>query len=324
MKLAKAALLVCALFCLYMETADAAPEHTLKGVVITSDGTVVREFTLTVRPVVKKPELLLRRHFKKGEFTIEGLKDQKYQIHISSPMFIPSRVDIDFKTETKPTGHRIVILHSYRNEPRFIPGSAHTVSLNALRQKIPEAAAEAYKKAVELHRDGHLEQALIEYGTAIRHHPKYLEALADVGTIFILYNRPQSALSFLRRAQQIDDCNPIVNINIAIALTEQRDYGEAMKLFRDVVKTEPRMALAHYYMAKIHHIQGKYDKAEEALQQAVEADPQLLDAWLMLANISIEQQKVDQAREALTRLRNSITDAVAARIIDEQLATLGS
>ncbi len=324
MKLTKAAFLICVLCCLHIEAAHAASERTIKGVVITSDGTVVPEFTVTVRPVVKKPELLFRRRFKNGEFKIEGLKGQKYQIQISSPMFIPARLDFDLKPEAKQTEHCIVILHAFRNEPRFIPGSTYRVSVNQLRQNVPQAALDAYKKAVELHREGNLEQALVEYGTAIRHHPKYLEALADVATIFILYNRPQSALSFLRRAQEIDDCNPIVNLNIAVALTEQQDYGAAMKLLRNVVKTEPRLALAHLYLAKIHRAQGKYDKAEEALREAVESDPELLDAWLMLADISIVQIKVDQAREALTHLRNWIKDAVVSRIIDEQLSTLGS
>src|SRR6185436_19395801 len=141
--------------------------------------------------------------------------------------------------------YSIVVLHPYRNETRYTP-SAYTVSAKALGQKIPDAAREAYLKAVSLHGDGKLEEALFEYGKALRAYPQYLDALIDIGTIFLLYDRPASALMFLRRAKDVDDCNPLVNLNIAVGLTEQGDYGGALKLLKDVLHREPRMAMAHF------------------------------------------------------------------------------
>jgi len=87
-------------------------------------------------------------------------------------------------------------------------------------------------RGVELHREGSLEPALVEYGKALRAYPKYVQALGDLGTIFILYNHPESALTFLRRAHDLDDCNVVVNLNIAIALAEQEDYTGAVKIFK--------------------------------------------------------------------------------------------
>ena len=164
----------------------------------------------------------------------------------------------------------------------------------------------------------------MEYGKALRAYPNYVEALSDLATIFLLYNRPESALVFLRRAQELDEGNPLINLNIAIALTEQAEYGDAMKLLKKVLHDNPRSALANFYIARIHFRQKKYGEAREAAQKAVETDPRLLDAWLMIVNASTEEKKYDQAKDALTHIRQSIANGKVAAFIDEQLSTFGS
>jgi len=286
---------------------------------------VVPEFTVTVRHVSNKPELFPRKRYKNGEFTINGLKNDKYQIQISSPLYIPTRLDFDFNSNERRTEYSMVILHTYRNEPRFLPGTvAYTVSVKTLQRKIPEAATEAYVKGVDLHRDGRLEEALMEYGKALRLYPNYVQALSDLGSIFILFKRPESALTFLRRAHDLDDCNLVVNLNIAIALTEQGSYSDAMKLFKKILSTNPRMALAQYYMAKVDYLQKKYTDAEEYATQAVENDPHLLDASLLLIDISLKQKKYDQARAALLHIRQAMDNNRISKFIDEQLSMIGS
>jgi len=324
MKLTKAVVIICSIFFLQIGRGYAATAHTVRGVVITTDGTVVPEFTVTVKHVAQKPELLTRKHFKNGEFTVSGLRGDKYQLQIASPLYIPSRLEYDFKADPRSTDYSIVILHTYRNEPRFAPGAAYKVSVKTLQEKIPDAAKNAYMKGVELHRDGHLEEALMQYGKALRTYPDYVSALGDLGTIFILYNRPESALTFLRRAHEIDDCNLVINLNIAIALTEQADYSNAMKLFKKVLSTNPRLALAEYYVAKVDYLQKKYEEAEVSVKQALQDDPRLLEASLLLINISMQEKKYGQARDALVQIRQAMSNKMISAFIDEQLSALGS
>ena len=82
------------------------------------------------------------------------------------------------------------------------------ISVKKLQEKIPDEAREAYEKGVRLHRDGKLEDATIEYGKALRAYPNYVEALSDLSTIFLLYNRPDSALIFFRPEHELDNGNP--------------------------------------------------------------------------------------------------------------------
>jgi tetratricopeptide (TPR) repeat protein len=298
--------------------------HTVRGMVITIDGTVVPEFNVVVRRLADRPELLTRRHFKNGEFTIDGLTGDKYQLVVSSPSYISSKIEYDFKAKAKPLDHTIVILHTFRNERRLTPGAAYKVSLRSLEEKIPDAARQAYEKGVALHRDGKLEEALTEYGKALRTYPDYVEALSDLATIFLLYNRPESAMTFLRRAQDLDASNPVINLNVAIAMTEQGDFGGAMRLLKKLLHDNPHLGLPHYYIGKIHYVDKKWEEAESSAQKAVDLDPQLLDAWLLIVNASMEQNRYDQAREALTHIRQAINNVKVAAFIDEQLSTLGS
>jgi tetratricopeptide (TPR) repeat protein len=312
------------LLCLQIGAAQADAGHTVRGVVITTDGTVVPEFTVVVRHIADKPELVQRLHFKNGEFKIDGLTADKYQLGISSSSYISARLDFDFKSHSKPTDYSIVILHNYRNETRLSPAANYKVSVNRIREKIPDAALQAYRKGVDLHREGKLEEALTEYGKALRVYPNFVEALSDLGTIFILYNRPESALVFLRRAQSIDDRNPITNLNVAIALSEQGEYGDATKLLKKVLRDQPQMAMAQFYLAKVLYRQKKYRDAEAAVQQAVSMDSRLLDAWLLMVHINLDQKRFDQARESLQRIQQSISDGKVTAFIDEQLSELGS
>jgi tetratricopeptide (TPR) repeat protein len=323
MRVTKAVVFVCFLLCSQIK-AQAASAHTIKGVVVTPDGTVVRKFSVVIRHDTDKPELVRREHFNNGEFTIDRLEAKKYQIQIASPEFIGAKLIFDFKARPRAVDYCIIVLHPYRSDARLQPGASYTVSAKVLAQQIPDAAREAYKKAVDYHRDGNLESALIEYGKALRAFPQYVAALSDVSTIFLLYNRPETALAFLRRAQAVDDCNSIVNLNIAVALTEQGDYGGALKLLRNILTREPNMALAQYAIAKIHYIQRKYETAEEFGRLAVATDPLLLDAWVLLVKISVDTEKFAEARQALEHVRETIGSGTVRRFIDEQLSTLGN
>jgi tetratricopeptide (TPR) repeat protein len=323
MKLTKAVLLF-ALVCLQIDWANAATAHNIRGVVITTDGMLVPEFTVTVRRKSHRPELFTRKRYKNGEFTVNGLAADKYQLQISSPLYITDKLDFDFKSNPRSIEYSVVILHAYRYEPRFASGAAYTVSVKALQKTIPDEARDAYMKGVELHRKGHLEEALMQYGKALQVYPDYVPALGDLGTIYILYQQPQSALPFLRRAQQIEQGNTIIRFNLAIALTEQGDYSNAMKLFKNILSTNPRLALAQYYVAKIDYLQKKYEEAEEYVKQALQTEPRLLDASLLLINIGMQEKKYDQVRQALLQIRQAMDNETISSFIDEQLSALGS
>src|SRR5262245_16800593 len=117
MKWVSAILMFFAFFKLDIEAAKVDPPHTLHGVVITPDGMMVPEFTVTIRPVVNHPELIRRKHFKDGEFTLAGLTRDKYKIIITAPQLVGVKLDVDFGSQPTATDYRIAILHHPRSGP---------------------------------------------------------------------------------------------------------------------------------------------------------------------------------------------------------------
>src|ERR1051326_659251 len=117
MKRANALLIFCTFFLMDKGAARANTTHTLRGVVITPDGMMVPEFTVTVRPVVDHPELIRRKHFQQGEFTLNGLTREKYKIIITAPQLVGVKLDVDFAMPPTVTEHRIAILHHPRSGP---------------------------------------------------------------------------------------------------------------------------------------------------------------------------------------------------------------
>jgi tetratricopeptide (TPR) repeat protein len=267
--------------------------------------------------------LVTRKRFKNGEFTISGLTKDRYQLQIDSPLHLPKQVNVDFESDARSTEYSIVILHSYRNERPLTPDTEYTVSIRQLQEKIPAKAKDAYMRGVSLHREGRFQEALVEYAGALRLYPNYVQPLADLGAVFILFNRPDAALEFLRRAHDIEGQHIIVNLNIGIALMEQGDYSGAIKLFKSVLNRNPRLALAHYYMARIYCLQKKYADAEESILKAIEDDPHMIEASMLMIDISFQQQKHGQVREALLQIREAAGNKRISQFIDERLATLG-
>jgi hypothetical protein len=324
MKRANPLLILFAFLLLHIGAAQADAAHTLRGVVITPDGMMVPEFTVTVRPVVDRPELIRRTHFKDGEFTLRGLTRTKYKIVITAPQLVGVKLDVDFGTHPTVTDYRIAILHHPRSGPNPMadePGYA--ISPKAMQQKIPDAARAAYQRGIDLHREGFLEEALVQYGQALRLYPNYIQVLGDLGTIYLLYNRPESALAYLRRALEIDGSNTAIRLNTAVALMIRGDHREAAGFLDDVMKAEPGNALPVYYMARLQYLQQRYGVAEQTLRRALEENPALLDGWLLLVDIALEQKDYVTAREGLMHLRDAMNNGMFSKFVDEQLSMIG-
>src|SRR3954451_24529129 len=85
--------------------------RSLRGAVVSADGSMVDQFTVVARPVTNKPELVRRFHFTNGTFVLQGLQRQKYQVTITAPRFIGVRMDVDFPKNGDSTEFKVVVLH---------------------------------------------------------------------------------------------------------------------------------------------------------------------------------------------------------------------
>jgi tetratricopeptide (TPR) repeat protein len=325
MKVAKSLLLLFAMLWLEIPSANANCSHTLRGVVITQDGTMVPEFTVTVRPVVQTPELIRRERFRNGEFSLQGLVRDKYQVIITAPLLVGVKLSVDFSSHEAARDYRIAILHRPRSGANLIadePGYA--LSSKAKQQTVPDAAREAYQRGIDLHREGRLEEALVQYGSALRLYPNYVQVLGDLGTIYMLFNRPDSALAYLRRALEIDPSNNAIRLNIANALIARGNYNEALNHLEVVARADPGSTIPTYYKAKVLYLQKRYIDADQLLRRVLVENAALLDGWLLMIDVAMERNDHVTARECLIHLRQAMNSRLFSSFVDEQLSTLGS
>jgi len=308
------------LFCNGLAAASAADRPTLRGAVVTSDGTLVEQFTVSVRPAAKQPVLNVRRHFTNGTFELE-LQERKYEVVITAPRLTGVRLDLDLSQNGNAIDYKVVILHRLRNELRD-SDPVGTRSVRRLQTDVPEPAKTAYSQGVEHHREGRLEAALASFREAMAICPDYTSPMIDTGAIYLLFNRPEAAMFYLQRALKLDSQNLAARINVATALILKKEYNDAVKQLTSIVRDSADKSLPHLLLAKVYFLQKKYPLAAELAQTATAENPRLLDGWQLLLTMALEQKRYAEARENLMKLRQAINNETFSRFVEDQMSRL--
>jgi tetratricopeptide (TPR) repeat protein len=182
------------------------------------------------------------------------------------------------------------------------------------------AAEKAYKKALEL--DGNNEEALtglailysdlgdtkkaiemLSIVTARNPNPRTLAALANS------YEQMRdfaSAVDVLKKAVELAPDNTRLKSALAQNLLFIDRYDEALALFEQVVKEDPKDVQAHLRMAEIHRQKRDFPKAHRALAQAKELDRDSLDVRYDEVNLLEAEGKTEQA---ITLLKGILDDS---------------
>jgi Flp pilus assembly protein TadD len=321
MKLAVSVVLMfTCLFCIGLASAGAADRSTLRGVVVTSDGTLVEQFSVAVRPVVDKPVLSVRRHFNDGTFELD-LQERKYELVVTAPRLTGLRMDVDLSKNANSIDYKVVILHPLRND-LALADPVGTVNVRRLETEVPEAAKAAYAQGVSQHLQGDLESALASFRDAMALCPDYAPPLIDTAAIYLLFNRPEAALIFLERALKIDPQDLAARTNVAAALILKKEYDGAVKQLTSIVRDSTDKSLPHLLLAKLYFIQKKYSRAAEMAQAATTENPHLLDGWQLLLTMALDQKDYAEARESLLKLRQAINNETFSRFVADQISTL--
>ena len=304
--------------------AQAGNVNSFRGAVLDADGHMVERFTVVVRPVVNRPVLVKRKHFAKGTFRLNDLTRQRYDIEVSAPQYIAVHMNVEFPKNGSSTALRVFVLHPVLNE-KYFPGDPEGFYPDERLDDIaPEIAKESYRRGYSLHREGRLEDALAAYGDAIRLCPNYVAPLLGAGVIYLLLNRPESGLAFLRRAQELSPRNTAVRMNVAAGLLLSNDYRGAAKLLEAIARDTKDKSVPYLLLARAYYAQKKYAQAEKNANAALAADPHVLESRQILLNIALEQKNYTAVRENLVQLRELLKNHTFSAFIEDQMATLVS
>lgn len=87
-------------------------------------------------------------------------------------------------------------------------------------------------------------------------------------------------------------------IGQAVALQRRGEYGEAERLYQQVLKADPQQVDAHHFMGVLAHQTGRPDLALTHMQRALELAPRRADFRFNYANMLAEQGRPQEAAQA--------------------------
>jgi len=117
----------------------------------------------------------------------------------------------------------------------------HLLVIIVFASNAPQAdkAAAHFSRAVELQRAGELRQAAAEYRIAIAEKPDYIEALANLGSVFSRLGQYQESVDAYERALKLaPDLTPLL-LNLGIAHHRAGVFEKAVQAFAKVLAAAP-------------------------------------------------------------------------------------
>lgn len=86
-----------------------------------------------------------------------------------------------------------------------------------------------------------------------------------------------------------------------VALAEGRSQ-DGLDAFTQVLKEQPKLPIAHFYLGRAHQLMGNAGAARDAYQAAIELDPDLVPARVELARLRLREGRLDEARTDIDTL----------------------
>jgi tetratricopeptide (TPR) repeat protein len=189
--------------------------------------------------------------------------------------------------------------YAYLQQKQYAEAVPHFQA--ALRLKKDFAAAQ-YNLSVAhnnwglvLAQEGHLEEAVSHYGTALQIDPRYAEARNNLGMALAqqghLAEAEKCFVEAVRLAPELAEAHQ----NLGLALTQQGKTTEAIAQFAEAVRLRPTFSLAHTNWGYALLQRGRLPEAIDRLAQALHHNPEDADAWSHLGTALALSGKKDKA-----------------------------
>jgi eukaryotic-like serine/threonine-protein kinase len=109
-----------------------------------------------------------------------------------------------------------------------------------------------------------------EFKRALKLNPGYANAHHWYAHLLFASGRRDEALAESKRALDLDQLSPIMNVHLGWHYIYSRQYDMALKQLRKALELDPNYSLANWYLGWVYEQQGKYAEALEAMRRAQE------------------------------------------------------
>ncbi|TWO72498.1 tetratricopeptide repeat protein [Caenimonas sedimenti] len=144
----------------------------------------------------------------------------------------------------------------------------------------PAAADPDLQRAMALHRQGQLAQAVGFYRSALVRQPGHLDALQMLGLALNGLGQPEAALQQFELALRVAPGHAGVQFNRGLVLLQLQRTPAALEAFDGVLRADPRHAKAHWMRATALRGLDRLDDALSSLATAATLWPQPEALWV--------------------------------------------
>ena len=150
---------------------------------------------------------------------------------------------------------------------------------------------------------GNYKAAEKQYQQILAEDPNNLDALSNLGVVYVRNGNLQSAESMLEKAVAIAPDNDFLLTTLGIVQYRQSKFDEAIVQLTKAIAINPKSATAHNYLGIAASQKGRQKEAEQEILQALANNPNDADAHFNLAVILITTQpgSKELAREHYAR-----------------------
>jgi tetratricopeptide (TPR) repeat protein len=171
-------------------------------------------------------------------------------------------------------------------------------------------------KAVDLNRAGSdalaagdLQTAEARFALALEYHPRFVEALTNLGLVEMQRGNFARARVQLERARRINPDLAQPHHGLGVLAEREHRPDLAAEHYRDALKVNPGFGSSRANLGRLLYAAGQYDEAREQFLRLVEVDPGQLAGHTGLAETLLQLERFQESEQVVAKALGEFGDA---------------
>ena len=183
--------------------------------------------------------------------------------------------------------------------------------LQRLPRNFREDAAAVFKEAMDLRRQGKLQESINKMVEALKIYPRLLRALNWLAATYTQGGNPGVSVGILTLATQLYPKDSDVHFNLALAYGAMGN-AEEIPEYRRALEIDPDLVVAYINWGAALYEKGQYQDAAKVYREGINVNPLIASLHYSLG-LALEQEKKTAEAEAEMALARKIDPSVGTR-----------
>lgn len=175
-------------------------------------------------------------------------------------------------------------------------------------------AVELNQSGVEALQSGDLEKASARFALALEFHPRFVDALVNLGLVELQRGSFREARKRLEKAVAVNRHVAQSHHGLGVLSEREGDTVRATKHYRAALEVDPGFAPSRANLARIHFVEGRLDHAREQFLRLTEVAPEVGAGWAGLIESMQRLGRQQEADDALDRAVVAAPDEPEVRL----------